>query len=880
MTAALRLLLSVSAPRAREHPLRTLLTLAGTALGVAVLVAVVLVNRTITRSVSAAIDDISGKADLQVSGGPQGLEERLLETLRAVPGVYKATPIVQEIARIDPGPGPGPGQGQGGPGPLAALRGQQLTILGIHMLGDDDHFRSYKSTEIDEIKRDPLVFLNSSTNLILSEEFARRHGLKVMDRIPLLTPSGRQEFTIWGLIRDERMARAMGGALAVMYYQAAQVAFQRGTQVDRFDVAVAQGQSPEQVRGAIAAALGPGATIEHPDRRGERVNNLLGSFRQALVIASALALLVGMFLIYNTISIGVAQRQAEIGTLRALGMTRGQVRALFTLEGTLLGLLGSALGIVLGLWLSRAMLIFMTRAVSEVYLLVHAEDVQLDRPLLLLSFLVGTLGATFSALWPAREATRVQPVQALRGTSLTSALVGEGRGSRMRVLAVVAAGILAAAWPVSRLQPIGGQPIPGYAALGLVLLAALLLTPATLALLASRLAGPLRALWGIEGQLACGNLRRDRGRAAITVGALLVSVSTVTALAVLLASFERSTLKWIDQTMPADLFITSASPFAASTRNAHMSGELYGPLRALPGVAEVNRVRIVDLDYRDTAIKLVSFDWPVERRHGSFTFLQGDLPAADAALRGQGALVSENFARRFAVRPGDTVTLMSPGGPRALPIAAVIVDYTSDQGVIFLDRAAYEAIWKDSRVDTYKLHLGEGADLERTRDLIKERFGDRYTLFVLSNRELKQEVRKILGQTFQLVDALQMVALLIATLGIVNTLLAAVLDRTREIGVLRAVGGLRRQVRRLILVEALLLGLCGLLVGVAAGLLSGQILLTAVNTVQSGWRWPFALPLLSLARLVGLVLAAAAVAGWLPARQAARLPIVDSLKYE
>ncbi len=871
MTGYGRLLLSISVPRAREHPLRTLLTVAGTMLGVAVLVAVVLVNRTITSSVAAAIDDISGKADLQVSGGPQGLEENLLETLRAVPGVYKATPVVQEVARVASSATNTSTHGE-------ALAGQQLTILGIHLLGDDDYFRSYKSSEIDEIKRDPLLFLNSTTNLILSEEFARKFGLRLMDKLPLLTPSGRQDFTVWGLIRDERMARALGGAVAVMYYQATQVAFQRGSMVDRFDVAVEHGKSPEQVRNAISQALKSSASVEHPQRRGERVNNLLGSFRQALVIASALALLVGMFLIYNTISISVAQRQTEIGILRALGMTRSQVRVLFTLEGTLLGFVGSGLGILAGLWLSRTMLVFMTRAVSEVYLQVHATDVSVDPPLLVLGLLLGTFGALISALLPAREATQVSPISALRGFGLSTAAPPPPKLRFTDILAVL---LLGSAWPVSQIAPIHGQPIPGYAAIAEVMLASLLLTPRALLLTAFLFEGLLRGVLGIEGQLACGNLRRSLNRSAITVGALLVSVSTVTALAVLLSSFERSTLKWIDQTIPADLFITSASPFAASTKNSHMSEALFEPLRSLPGVEAVNRVRVVDVDFRDTEIKLVAVDWAVEHRYGHFTFLAGDFNSANTALEnGTGLLASENFVRRFGLGLGATVTLMSPGGPRELPIAAVVVDYTSDQGALFLSRPTYTKIWQDTRVDTYKLHLVKGTDLEQVRQRISAMFGESHTLFILSNAELKLEIRRVLAQTFQLADALQMVALLIAALGIINTLLAAVLDRMREIGVLRAIGGLRRQIRRIILVEALLLGICSGLFGIGCGLMCGEILLRSVNTVQLGWLWQFAFPGPALLRLFGLVMLAATIAGWFPARQAARLPIIRALKYE
>jgi putative ABC transport system permease protein len=501
-----------------------------------------------------------------------------------------------------------------------------------------------------------------------------------------------------------------------------------------------------------------------------------------------------------------------------------------------------------------------------------------DRPLLLLGILLGTGGATVSALWPAREATRVQPVVALRGAALGSI---EQPLPRLRLADALIVLLLLGAWPVSQLPPFRGLPVPGYVAIAQVLLAALLFTPRALLLTAGILERPLVRVLGIEGHLACANLRRNRTRSAVTVGALLISVSTVTSLAVLLGSFERSTLKWMNQTMPADLFITSASPFAASTKNSHMSPELYEPLRSIDGVEAVNRVRIVDLDYRSTGIKLVSFDWPVEKRYGSFTFLAGDAAAADAAMEGEGGvLASENFARRFGAGPGSTLTLMAPGGPRELRIAAVVVDYTSDQGALFLSRATYSKVWQDSRVDTYKMHLRKGADLERARRRVQELFGQSHTLFVLSNAELKQEVKRVLSQTFQLTDALQMVALLIAALGIVNTLLAAVLDRMREIGVLRAIGALRQQVRRVIVIEALLLGLCSGVVGIACGLLSGEILLRAVNTVQSGWLWQFAFPVAALLRLLGLVLLAAALAGWFPARQAARLPIIRSLKYE
>lgn len=871
MSAPLRLLRSISAPRALQHPIRTLLTLAGTMLGVAVLVAVVLVNRTITQSVTSAIGDVSGKVDLQVRGGPQGLSEELLESLRAVPGVSHATPVIEESASVDPA------SPSVAPQLRDALRGQRLTILGIHLL-EDDYFRSYKSPEIEEIKRDPLVFLNSSTNLIVSEDFARRFGLHVMDKLWLNTPAGRREFTIWGFIRDERMARAMGGTLAVMYYQAAQVAFQRGDLVDRFDVAVEDGESPQAVRAAIGHALASGVVVEHPERRGERITNLLGSFRQALLIAGALALVAGLFLIYNTVSISVAQRQVEIGTIRALGMTRGQVRGLFTLEGALLGLLGSGLGVLLGLWLSRLMLVELTHEMSEIYLQVHTADVRIDGGLLALGLILGTGGATLSSLWPAHEATRVPSVQALRGVSLARDPLPNWR---LRPTDLLAAALLLLAWPVAQLPPLGPLPLPGYLALAQVLIAAVLWSPRILLLARDWLRTPLSLLFGVEGQLACENLGRDLRRSTVATSALLLSVAMVTAVAVLSKSFERSMLDWVDQTIPADLFVTSASPFSSNGKSTPMSAELYPSLLHMPEVEAVDPLRIVDFVYRDAEVKLLSFDWAVQRRWARFTFLEGDVDGAESKLKaGTGVLVSENFARRFGAHLGTPITIPSPGGPQELTVAGVIVDYTSDQGILVIDRQVYSRVWRDSRVDTFKLYLRKGADLEQARRRVREQWGDTYNLFILSNREFKEEIRRVLSQIFHLVDALQLVTLLIAVLGIVNTLLAAVLDRTREIGLLRAVGGLRRQVGLAITLEAMLLGLCGGIGGIAAGLFCGEILLKAVNTIQLGWLWQFTLPGWSMLRLLGLVVIGGSLAGCFPALQAARLPVVKALKHE
>ncbi len=325
-----RLLRTVSLPRFQEHRLRTALTVLGISLGVAMLIAVVLVNRSILRSFADTLDDISGKADLEVTAAASYEGGENLEGIRAVPGVARATPVVQETALIR----------------LPQAKGERLLIVGVDFLGEDDeHFRRYDSTELKTIKEDPIAFLNASTHVIVSRKLADRFGLKLKDLLPLQTPTGIQQFEIWGFIEDEGVGRAFGGNVAVMYYQAMQVAFERGTRIDRVDIAVTTGHDAATVGGAIAGALGPGFEAGRPERRNAQVAQMLGGLNLALTMGSLVAILVGMFLIYNTMSISVVQRKRELGILRALGTTKRQILVLFTLEGFLLGCVGSALGV-------------------------------------------------------------------------------------------------------------------------------------------------------------------------------------------------------------------------------------------------------------------------------------------------------------------------------------------------------------------------------------------------------------------------------------------------------------------------------------------------------------------------------------------------------
>jgi putative ABC transport system permease protein len=586
---------------------------------------------------------------------------------------------------------------------------------------------------------------------------------------------------------------------------------------------------------------------------------------------------VGAFLINNTMAISVVQRKREIGILRALGTRRSEIVALLTLEGALLGVVGSALGLLLGIVLSRFLLAATRTALNETYLQLAATEVHFGSSLVYAAFALGVVAATVASAIPARRAAENRPAETLRTGSLSQPKPYSLRPGRNDAIAL---GLLIASRPLLQVPPWGQLPLGALAASFLLLLGFALLIP-RLVQIANWLASFFDGRLSVSARLAHHNLPRDLGRTAATAGALMSGVALSVSFGTFTHSFATTLDDWMSQTLPADLFITQGSALGGtSLRNIPMADTLYPILGAMPEVEGVRRVRIVEIPFRGFSPKAVATDLDILLRRGKLNMLQGDQDSLRAALMRGEIGVSENFARRFKVRLGDRIPLSTQGGTREFRVAGVFIDYTSDIGSVLFDRQTYIQAFHDTRVDTYELHLRDPHTAERVRRAINQRFGADLDLFVLTHSELRSEVRHTTGQIFSLVRALELVALVVAVLGIINTQLANVLDRVREIGVLRAIGMLRKQARRMVVIEAALVGLVGTLAGILLGTVFGAVLLDHINLVQTGWYFPYRLSWGAIAEVSCITIPASALAGLYPARAAAALVVTEALEYE
>jgi putative ABC transport system permease protein len=621
---------------------------------------------------------------------------------------------------------------------------------------------------------------------------------------------------------------------------------------------------------AIAARLPAGLTAQRPARRGQQVERMLAAFHLNLTALSWVALVVGLFLVYNTVTISVIARRDEIGMLRALGVTRRQVLSLFLAEAAALGLAGALLGLALGRLLADAAVGVTSATVSTLYVATAAAPPSLGAGDAVLALAIGVALSLVAAVLPAREASRVTPTAAIRGSDRLESRV------RIRPRALVGpALVLACAAGLAFLGPVGGRPVFGYASSFVTIIGASLLVPVLIFGLAAALRPLLRQTLGVEGLLAHANLVSAIPRLSISIAALAVSLSMMVAVAVMIGSFRETVVYWVGQTLQADLFIgPGVEPTLGSEQV--LSAEVMDTVRRHPQVEVVDTFRNIDLLYRDNLVVLGAGDFGVVLSHGSLLFKtpREGRDALRRAIGTESVIVSESFAMRYGAAPGARISLQTPAGPRPFEVVAVYYDYAADRGVIVMDWSTFRRHYGDLPPTGMAAHLRTGADPETVRAEILDSLSDGHQAFVYTNRDLRNEVLRIFDSTFVITYALEIIAIVVAMLGVAATLLTLVLERRKDLSMLRLIGAARRQVQRVVMIEAALIGAASQAIGLAVGFALSLLLVYVINVQSFGWTIQFRVPALFLVQVSVAVVVATTLAGLYPARRASQL-VVD-----
>lgn len=839
-----------------HHRLRLFLTTMGIALGVAVFFAIRTANITLLDSLRITVEKVAGKATLQITAGETGFPEEVLEKVRATRGVKIAEPIIEVIART------------------AFTEEGNLLILGVDTAGDQQ-LRDYQFEKSKTEISDPLVFLAQPNSILLSRAFADRHSLKIGDTFPLYTSMGRKSFTVQGIFMPVGMGEVFGGNIAIMDIYSAQVVFNRGHNFDRIDLMNAPDVSVETVQQELHAALPAGLEIMPPKSRGQDLESAVTAMRVGLMITSFTALLVGIYIIFNSFTIAVNQRWKEIGVLRAVGVERRNVNLMFLCEAFLIGVIGSAIGIAAGYYLAAIGLKAMANMASSIYgFMSTATPVVFRWQYAIASFVLGVGTSVFGAWFPARAASQLDPTMALHNIEARSKEAALGWRRLTLGIVLTISSLVLMIWTPSG---VGATFQFSYAILMILGLTALL--PKLIELISHVLRPFMDWAGGAEGSLAVDAMIQSPRRSSATVGALMVGLMFVFSTAGYIQSYRHMVDRWMKQSLNADIFVATSTTMRSTTY--HFNEELGQQIAQLPGVMRLENVRFTSVPYQGDSAALIAIEMDgfmaraVDAVEGkSEQILLDELP------KGKGVLVSRNFATRWKIHVGDLLTLNTPNGTLERPILGILDDYRSEKGTIFIDRALYKQYWHDSAADFFFITLNPGVDPVATKRRIQALTSNTVHAFVYTQVEFKKWVYSLVDQFFVLNYMQLVIAVIVSVVGIVNTLMISITERKREIGIFRAIGGLRAQIRKLILLEAVALSIVGVALGALAGMFSTEFMTHTMSMVLVGYSVPFYVPWLAILISLPVVILISLLAGWWPAEHAAAHQIIEAIGYE
>jgi len=852
---------------------RSVLMTVGIALGVSLFTGIEMINSTTIKTFRENANSLAGEAALTVTAGATGFPEEKLEEVRAIAGVKYASPMVESRAFAPA---------------VDGRASESLQVLGIDLLSEGA-VRSYRTDDGRDIIQDPLVFLNQADSLILTRDFARERGLKIDDKITLMTALGARDFTVRGLLSPEGPAKAYGGGLAIMDIDGARVTFAKVGRTDRVDVVPREGVDAARLAAQIAAALGPGYQVETPSEQSRGMERLVNAYQGLLSFVSLLALFVGIILVSNAIAVSVSERRRDFGILRALGATKFGILGLVVLESAVLGLLGSLAGLFAGRAFAASLTDIVSQGMSTQYATaIQVGEVAFEPGHVWRALAAGALAATLAGLWPAWLATRVLPIEAIKSPAESGAAI-ETRGLWLRRVGVV------------MLALIGLDSLVGLSARfewfkalapALITFGALFSGPwfvwTALRLLKRVVDSPRQSGARFLFLLAIDNLLRNPKRTGTNVMTLVIGLMLVVIIAIMNVSLKTSLVGWFQKVLRADLVVSSPGRIVAL--QVQLLDESIGAeIQAVPGVDVTDGIgvtawRFVKLPYRGRRIDLKAYDRPHPKlEYSPFDVVGGDPRELGPRLYAQaepGVFVTESFGKAFGTKIGDVLTLASPTGNVDFRVLAFVVERASTEVGVFLSRDLYKRHWQDPLVTSFFAQAAPGVDVESLRREIDARVGQSRGVTTLSNAALRADLGRLIDENVAYTRAIEFAALIIGLLGVMNTLLVSLLERSRELGMMRAVGVSARQLKRLIATEALLQGAIGGLVATLLGTYVSYTWVVGNLSEMMGWSVDFRFPVARILFALAAGLFIGWLGGWIPARRASKRVISESLGYE
>ena len=826
---------AVSAGALRENPGRFALAVLGVILGVALAVAVHLVNSSALNEFKMAIHSLSGEADLMIRGPRAGFDESVYPRIARLSQVQDASPAVEGEVQI-------------------AGRQDTLRIIGL------DPFRAAQvQPELFAAMENAVIDLFNPEALLLSHAAADWLGLKTGDTLRVNVGTSGVELKVAGLLPPG----AYRQRIAVMDIASAQWRLQRLGRINRIDLRLRPGTDIESFRRELAALLPAGAEAVTPDADVERSANISRSYRLNLDMLALVALFTGAFLVFSTQVLSILRRRSHFALLRVLGLTRPALTAMLVAEGALIGMLGSTLGVALGCALAAYVLNHFGADLGAGYFRVVSPALHIAPAALAAFWLLGTGFAIFGSAMPAIEAGRRAPALALRAGDEEESLkklntVGAGA-------ALIALGLI-----LTQAPPLNGLPVFGYTAIALILLGTILVMPWLSGVSLQRLPA-----WRFPPvMLAIAQLQATPRRVAISIGAIVVSFSLMVAMLIMVGSFRQSLDDWLIRMLPADLYLRAAR----AGETGFLTPEQQARIAATPGVERAEFVRSQNLLLApdQPAVTLLARSIDSNTAHKTLPLVSpAVIPQSHAP---PAAWISEITADLLHLAVGDEVRLPVNGRPRSFTVAGIWRDYARQAGAIVIDRKLYIDLTGDRLANEAALWLVPGAAADQVAQALRESLHPADSIEITTTPEIRNESLSVFDRTFAVTYALEIIAVLIGLFSVSVSFSAQVLARRREFGVLRHIGMTRREIGTMLAYEGTLVSALGVGIGLALGWLVSLILVHVINRQSFHWSMDMHIPWLVLAALASALVAASSITAVWSGRRAMSNNVVSAVR--
>jgi putative ABC transport system permease protein len=817
-------------------------------MGVAIVLSIDIANHSSAKAFDLSMNAVAGKATHQIIGTSEGIPDSFYTYLRIEKGYKNIAPVIESyVSLID-------------------TNKKVFKLLGVDFFAERP-FRDYLSGAGVSIDGELKDFLTKPGSIILSQESLSGLDKSIGETIAVLINGTERNLFIAGLITEDEQNKSALENLFIADIATAQELTNKIRTIDYLDIII--GSEDEETK--ISSLLPDGFALQKSGSRSQTAEQMLEAFNINLTSLSLLALIVGLFLIYNTMTFSVVQRKVLIGTLRSIGVTSNEISRIILREALIIGIIGTFFGFTLAFFISKFLIVFISQTINDLYYVVSVREIYISPMIIIKGASLGIIATILSAIKPAKEASMVHPRSAMIRSEQESSLLKKVPAMSIAGIIFIIVGALILYIPSKNiwLSYFGILPIIiGFA----------LSTPVIIIIVEKIFSQVYKRLFGITGKMASRSIIQNISRTYIAIAALALAIAATVGVGTMISSFRSTVINWLEARLNADVFISA--PSLISRRNdAVLSEDILTKIKSLDGVKDINFYREIELFQEGKRYHLIATGLS-KRSYSGFQFKEGNPDKVWSQFENGEIFLSEPFAYKYDLGVGSVLNLKTDFGMKDFKVAGIYYDYASDQGLITINYDHFKKYWKTEGVSGISIFIDDGSSINTVKEKIQSLETNGQQLVVRTYRFLRDSSIEIFDRTFLIAKVLQILSVIVAFIGILSSLMSLQLERKRELGILRANGLLPSQLFKIVNLQTLLMGFTAGVLALPLGNILAAILVYIINKRSFGWTMQFdILPSIMIEAMI-VSLAAALLAGIYPGYKMSKTSPANALREE